>query len=887
MNAPQKLTLYDSPFVSEKFYENIDWKIVIKMLASDKILRIVKIKNKFGESLYHDNERKQILDLLKKGCRFAKTKKEIDNAVETNTLHTILPKLYHCTEKYMTDALEVKYFYDKKKKIGRVYPEYSLSLCNLRRSIRHVLSNGHYLDIDIVNCHFKIADELFNKPKIQFPLLHDYVVRRDFYLNQLCFHFNELPETLGVLGRKPLNIVDDYDMLKECFLIQLYFGTWEGWRNDNHMPPICEPLFITNLKGEFEGIANIIQHQEPEWVEIMKNTKKTQNPNGTIVSWYLQEWERRLLETIKDTLKNIKQIKKNNCVLCFDGIMVELNEKNNDKPAQDKILKTACDAVKLKHNIEIELKIKPFDKLQYVEVLDEIEIEEFDDNMVIIDDKDDKEASSIIYERLLRDTLLYCRGTYFLKTKNQWVCTKKNVDDHLLQVILESNIYTQSASKKELKCYCQSVNNARNVRESILSYVATIPQDNLYNQFHDSTRGKVCFEDGVLFLEEKKFRLWTDDYFKVKENMVYTTVIINRKFKSVFDNRDNEDWKKEKQTIFDELFNKILGEQATRMLQQLSRAIGGYFIDKDWGLWIGDRNCGKGCINELLMTAFENYITNLPSNCLLHSKFANKDTKEHSWLIDLQFKRITLVQEFKKDADKKQNNVIVDGVAIKSICSGGDPQKARKNYQDEMEFVVGTKLFLMCNDVPKIEPEDCLETCIQYNSGKQFKSKEFIDRRNKELVERTKDIKDKDEVYSIMKEMEKYLPADDKMKDKCKSALWGDAFVLLLLDNFVETKLEPSSDSDLKEGSNNEDMLTQWFVFTKNNEDMLNNQQLKKMNEDYPVKMSFQKFKNLLMARGCVEFRTGTGRGLKYIRENKRNVEEETNAVAESKNYQK
>ena len=280
------LSLYISPFTTEKFHEIIDWKTVVKMLQSDVILKKTQVKNKFGITHEYENERKQFVELLKHGCKFAKTRKEIEKAFENNTLQssTILPKLYHHTEKYMVDKIEVKYFYDKKKTIGRVFPCKSLSLCNFRRPIRHVLSKKHYLDIDIVNCHFKIADEIFNKQStIKFPLLHDYVIRRDHYLQVICDYFNA-GDTLEYVGKSKLNIVDDYEILKECFLIQLYYGTWEGWCNDNSLPPLLAPALLLDFKNEFNQMAEIIKTDLPDWVKLAIDLDKTKNINGTIVS---------------------------------------------------------------------------------------------------------------------------------------------------------------------------------------------------------------------------------------------------------------------------------------------------------------------------------------------------------------------------------------------------------------------------------------------------------------------------------------------------------------------------------------------------------------------------------------------------------------------------
>jgi len=58
--------------------------------------------------------------------------------------------------------------------------------------------------------------------------------------------------------------------------------------------------------------------------------------------------------------------------------------------------------------------------------------------------------------------------------------------------------------------------------------------------------------------------------------------------------------------------------------------------------------------------------------------------KKMSWMLDLQFVRLTTTQEINFDMENK--NVKVNGIMIKKIASGGDSQYARKNFQDEVSF---------------------------------------------------------------------------------------------------------------------------------------------------------------------------------------------------------
>lgn len=852
------LEIQKSTFLGTTFKEFIDWKMLIKMIYSEDILRTVKIKNSFGQTFSHENERKQIIDILKQGCKHSLYRKKIDT-----DLNKLLPMLYNHSEKYMLDHLPVKYYYDKKKEIGRVYPMKSLSLCNLRRGLRHHLALNNYVDIDIVNCHFKIADEIFNKDEIKFPILHDYVINRNHYLKALGDHFKSDGYCEGLDYQKP----DDYDSLKECFLRKLYYGTYESWRNELSLPPFEAPEFILKLEKEFDGIAEIIKTNNPKWLDMVN--AKSFNVNGTIVSWFLQEHERRVLEKLFEFLHKKKQIKHNNCVLCFDGIMIRTNDKNQDEAFTKQLLKDATAYITKETGITVEFKAKEFDVLDYTDKLNSIEIEFVDDPTILIDDKDDNEASNIIYEQFVKDELIYCRNQFYLKVENVWTTDENVINSNLMDVVLNSGIKTTTA-KGDVKCYAQHASNAKNIVSIVKGKAAMNPKDDWYYKFHDTTTGKLCFTDGVLFLEKKEWRDWSDPYFDKEENKIFSTIMINRQFKPYFEatmkmDGTTFDLNKFMKDIEDKLFNAILDSQTKKMLHFLSRAVGGYYQDKDWTVWIGSRNCGKGCISTLLQNAFGGYITSLPAATLMCQRMRSTDTKELSWMIDLQYPRLAIIQEL----DRKDENKKINGTSIKGICSGGDPQKSRRNYGEVMEFVIGSKLLFMCNDFPKVEPADALETCIQFNSGKQFKSKEFIDAKTYELNEKVMSVDDKEMKESILKELGTYFLADDTIKDNCKFIQWCNAFVMLLMNNFVDKKLEASHDSDLKEDTCDvlNDSLNKKFIFTNNDKDRLSTKRLTEIHEIEVSELGFSKFKSLLIARGCKEYKSGGERGLTNIKE--------------------
>ena len=71
-----------------------------------------------------------------------------------------------------------------KYNLGRVYPTKSLSLCSLRREIRHTLAYNSYTDIDVSNCHPEILNQLCIHHNIKTKYLNKYVSNRDEILKK-------------------------------------------------------------------------------------------------------------------------------------------------------------------------------------------------------------------------------------------------------------------------------------------------------------------------------------------------------------------------------------------------------------------------------------------------------------------------------------------------------------------------------------------------------------------------------------------------------------------------------------------------------------------------------------------------------------------------------
>jgi hypothetical protein len=195
---------------------------------------------------------------------------------------------------------------------------------------------------------------------------------------------------------------------------------------------------------------------------------------------------------------------------------------------------------------------------------------------------------------------------------------------------------------------------------------------------------------------------------------------------------------------------------------------------------------------------------------------------------------------------------------LKKFNSGGDTITARKNFQDEKSFKVGSSLLMLCNDVGKIEPIDALETVIQFSGMTKFESNEFIeDRRSKGASD---------------VELNNYKLADNNIKLKCGSVEWMDAMVHLSMDYFVDSKVEYSTfvkeNNDLKESENDFDILYKHFEITDNAEDVIKNNDLKDWIDETEINITIAKLSLLLINIGANKYKNGklNIRGLKNIK---------------------
>lgn len=302
-----KIDFKSSNFNNVVCYETVDINLIDNLLNSDLLLKTFSDKNR--KNIY-DNEKKQLIEYRK--------------LIKNN-------------------RAKITYVKSEGKNYGRCLPVRSLGLYNIRRQLRHTLTKDNYVDIDIVNCHPEILLQIAKNNNDNMPQLEYYVNNREKVLQLVMNEYKV-----------------DREASKHLFICILYFGTFKNWAKRNNLID-AKPLdIIKNLSKELKTVGNKIYNDN----EILRNDSIEKKGNdfsknivGTCVSYYLQEIECQILESVYNYCKEKGYIKNNNCVLCADGIMLE-KELLNSKSESNSLLSELEDLIKNKFNLILKFKEK-------------------------------------------------------------------------------------------------------------------------------------------------------------------------------------------------------------------------------------------------------------------------------------------------------------------------------------------------------------------------------------------------------------------------------------------------------------------------------------------------------------------------------------------------
>jgi hypothetical protein len=410
----------------------------------------------------------------------------------------------------------------------------------------------------------------------------------------------------------------------------------------------------------------------------------------------------------------------------------------------------------------------------------------------IVGVESDNEAAEIILDRL-KDVLFFSNGQIFFKIENVWIFESDKIEAYLVNYILTSNIKKKTTNFNGdtiMLVYCENVTSAKNIFKALIYKIKT-KNVNIYEKFHTTTKNRICFMDGVLDFNVKKFYKWNEIDFEY-----YTTTMIHRNFSDYFNNPNRDIMKK----VNDDVFAILFGNDIETAFQFLSRGITANIEDKNWATYLGNRNCGKGVLFDLLQRAFEKYISTFELSNLLCQR--QTDISEVSrklyWLIDLQFVRLGISQE----TPKESTGLKLNGKMMKKLAGGGDEMVARRNYDRiDTHFKIDTTFLIMGNDYLEVDVNDTNEHRIEFNSIVSFKSEEEIECMKKDGFD--------DLILST------YKVKNDDIKTLCKTDEYANALVMLLFEKWTNKSIVAKKNVDEQEDSLRKKILNLYEITKK------------------------------------------------------------------------
>jgi hypothetical protein len=246
-------------------------------------------------------------------------------------------------EKYVANSKngekEVEYF--RNNSAGRQMPEGSQGLANITRQIRHTIAGDLYHDVDIVNCHPVILNQLCKKHKIATPNLERVVNDREALFAELINPFS---------GR---------EAVKKMILAIMNGGEHDMRKYTTNTPSAWVSAFFAECQKIHTHFASTATPFEmSNHLERRRGKgKQDTTDNASYTNKLMVDVEALMLESITRTLTGMKMLgsRDNRFVWCADGIMIE----KDGQPLELSMLKTIEDNIFKETTYIAHLSVKP------------------------------------------------------------------------------------------------------------------------------------------------------------------------------------------------------------------------------------------------------------------------------------------------------------------------------------------------------------------------------------------------------------------------------------------------------------------------------------------------------------------------------------------------
>lgn len=510
---------------------------------------------------------------------------------------------------------DISYKYSNQHNFGRVYSKFGLQ--GLSSQIRNYICHENCYDIDIVNCHPVLLEQVFHKNGLTCPNLTEYVKDRS-------------------------SILKKYNVDKQHMMYVMF--------NSNYFS--SNDFFIDINNDIFNKLIPILIKDNKQMYEHSKEFK-SDNPYGSFISMYLQTIENNILFKLKSLFESNGYTIN---ALIFDGFLV-LNNKELPDATLEYFSKQITD-----WNIQLVKKPMLFDDLQKF-------LNENDPKQKVMDDNECIDTLDFV-EKVVNDKINFIKHTsnhIYLKDKyHLWSKDSDKIKSIIQGWLLTSEYFVIGIAEKKEFFKDLSLTKWNEIRNLIITYIQQNikPDDSFIDKLDD-------YKDYIPFLD-KKYNLITKEFEEYDDNVeLYLTK------KLTYDAPERPD-QKYTDDLLEKIILPIFDDNldmAKEFFQYIAIYLGGLYSSKLWLYASGERNSGKSLLIDMLKTSFPGFVGDFNARSFFKknpNSFEASDRQE-SFKIPFTKYRLCCCSEIPDG--------YVDNEAIKSVFSGGDYLVAREAHE--------------------------------------------------------------------------------------------------------------------------------------------------------------------------------------------------------------
>ncbi len=754
----------------------------IKNLDFVEIINISKLKYILANQKYYDDFFTTERNKLK--VKFPNQKYTYDIFNLINKIISISIKIDNSNYAYVP----VSYKKGNGTEFGRWYASKGIGLQNILNIVRHTICDDKWIDIDQVNSHPSILQQLFAKHKLQSDKLDYLISNREEFLKSIM---DELIITRSEAKTIIITVINGGSTYKSKIVKNFKDEVFK------HIKTICRSPDYNNILEEY----------------LKKDIDESKNLYGKCISKILQVIENDMLEHYiqffvdRNLIKSITLNGKEYLLtaLIFDGLQILYNVDINDDLLKE------CQEYAFKHTgYDIKLITKPFDNAlqlpsNYAECIDDIPcivdnlrigLEHFKNKYKELIDKAIESQThydcAVLFAKMLKGKI-YCeneKSWYNCNSNNIWKESSTpmileaiipDIGESLLELVAKE--YCVKAMNNEDKDLIEKFKNKALNANKLINHLKNTSfrnnvtkgnyhlyyKENFKEDFLDSNTHLIAFSDKLFDFSLKPDKpkdkdltindfvryIKPDDYISTNTGYQFPeqcdeeySYILDKYFNDLFPLIDSIDDNDEK--------IKLNEGKKQYVLDLLSTALNGANNEQSVCFHTGRGSNSKTTLFSLVEKVFGQYFQSLNSETFTEKMRANACND----LYKLFGKRFTTFQEpDDTDGTKLQTSTL-------KIFGDNDSVKLTGNqkYKNPIEFLNQSSLHGAMNKKPQLSGVD---------GG--------IKRRVK-IIEYTTQFLDDDKIFN--KDFHK--PKDPDFMKKVKNPDMRDAFIIMLLNNWIK-----------------------------------------------------------------------------------------------------